>query len=312
MSDIMDQFKNAAKTLGREHSKKKYHGIFSQTHEESSDYESEDYSDQPYYDEYVGKSKVGKNSVSLFKDFLHLSSSHSIPKSSKSKNGINFASVNYLYLGSQKSQSSSSVNIALNSSNPQINQAQNSSAQPRASTNSISAGLFNSSHTPEASVCASPISVPHLSPENHDDTGDHSAISNQTTLERHHSPGGSDACSNSSTPPLNPIATSVSVSSKFKDLLLPPVSISGRRSSVGSHKSSSADDQPPSRSSSELNLKEKYGNLSNVLGKGAFATVKLCCPVGSKEKYAVKEFRKKKKDETLVWVLNLVFNTSFF
>jgi protein-serine/threonine kinase len=35
-----------------------------------------------------------------------------------------------------------------------------------------------------------------------------------------------------------------------------------------------------------------------VLGHGAFATVKLCCPVGTKEKYAVKEFRKKRKDET--------------
>ena len=82
--------------------------------------------------------------------------------------------------------------------------------------------------------------------------------------------------------------------------------MSARRSSLGSQRSTSSQDDHfvpghgPSRSSSELNLKEKYGNVSNVLGKGAFATVKLCCPVGSKEKYAVKEFRKKKKEESTV------------
>lgn len=52
------------------------------------------------------------------------------------------------------------------------------------------------------------------------------------------------------------------------------------------------------RSGSEQSLSEKYGALSNVLGKGAFATVKLCCPVNSTKKYAVKEFRKKRREES--------------
>lgn len=84
----MDQFRNATKSLGRDHSRKKPHGIFSQPPEESSDYESEDNNEQ--YKEYVGKSKVGKSksSVSLLKDFLHLNSSHSISKSLKSKQGL--------------------------------------------------------------------------------------------------------------------------------------------------------------------------------------------------------------------------------
>lgn len=34
------------------------------------------------------------------------------------------------------------------------------------------------------------------------------------------------------------------------------------------------------------------------MGTGAFATVKLCCPLGSRQKFAVKEFRKKKSAET--------------
>ncbi|KAJ3310723.1 serine/threonine-protein kinase HAL4/sat4 [Boothiomyces sp. JEL0838] len=57
-------------------------------------------------------------------------------------------------------------------------------------------------------------------------------------------------------------------------------------------------EKPLTRSSSESSFSEKYGSTEGVLGKGAYATVKLCCPVNSKAKYAVKEFRKKKKEET--------------
>lgn len=53
-----------------------------------------------------------------------------------------------------------------------------------------------------------------------------------------------------------------------------------------------------SRTPSEVSLSEKYGRLEDVLGRGSFATVRLCCPVNSKEKYAVKEFRPKRRDET--------------
>lgn len=200
-------------------------------------------------------------------------------------------SVNQTKLSNQQASNS------LNQSQIMNQAARNSSTQARISAT-------------ESYVVASPISVPHLSPDHLDDAGHHSGMSNQSTLERHHSPGDSSVCSNSPTPPLHPILfppLSTSVSSKFKDLLLPPASMSSRRSSIGSHKSTNSNDDlqgssshPPSRSSSELNLNSKYGNLSNVLGKGAFATVKLCCPVGSKEKYAVKEFRKKKKEESTV------------
>ena len=89
--DVVEQFRNATKSLGRDASRKKnHHGIFSQHQEESSDYESEENDDN--YKEYVGKSKAGKSksSVSLLKDFLHFSSSHSLTKSSKSKHGMFF------------------------------------------------------------------------------------------------------------------------------------------------------------------------------------------------------------------------------
>ncbi|KAL7750598.1 hypothetical protein RI367_003940 [Sorochytrium milnesiophthora] len=59
--------------------------------------------------------------------------------------------------------------------------------------------------------------------------------------------------------------------------------------------------QSLSRSSSESSLHEKYGKSKEVLGKGANATVRLAhktdhsCP---ERLYAVKEFRKRRKDET--------------
>lgn len=52
-----------------------------------------------------------------------------------------------------------------------------------------------------------------------------------------------------------------------------------------------------SRSSSDQSFTEKYGLSQGILGRGAYATVKLCCPQGSTQKFAVKEFRKKRKDE---------------
>ncbi|KAI8811943.1 kinase-like domain-containing protein, partial [Cladochytrium replicatum] len=45
-------------------------------------------------------------------------------------------------------------------------------------------------------------------------------------------------------------------------------------------------------------LSEKYGKKEDVLGKGANAVVRLCCPVNSDKKYAIKEFRKRRKDES--------------
>jgi hypothetical protein len=85
-------------------------------------------------------------------------------------------------------------------------------------------------------------------------------------------------------------------SSKFKDLLMP-----GRRSSVSSTNGDTLEiptTRTLSRSSSEVSLEEKYGDTTSVLGRGSYATVKLCCPMNSKEKFAVKEFRKKRKEES--------------
>ncbi|RKO97130.1 hypothetical protein CXG81DRAFT_13284 [Caulochytrium protostelioides] len=53
-----------------------------------------------------------------------------------------------------------------------------------------------------------------------------------------------------------------------------------------------------SRSNSETSLTEKYGKRSNMLGRGANATVRLCAPVNSDKKFAIKEFRKRRKEET--------------
>ncbi|KAJ3209804.1 serine/threonine-protein kinase HAL4/sat4 [Dinochytrium kinnereticum] len=52
------------------------------------------------------------------------------------------------------------------------------------------------------------------------------------------------------------------------------------------------------RSASETSLAEKYGKKEEILGKGANAVVRLCCPINSDRKYAIKEFRKRRKDET--------------
>lgn len=52
------------------------------------------------------------------------------------------------------------------------------------------------------------------------------------------------------------------------------------------------------RSLSETSLAEKYGKKDFVIGKGGQAVVRLCCPLNSTKKYAVKEFRKRRKDES--------------
>jgi protein-serine/threonine kinase len=52
------------------------------------------------------------------------------------------------------------------------------------------------------------------------------------------------------------------------------------------------------RNPSEISLSEKYGRKDSVLGRGATAVVRLCCPVNaSNMRCAIKEFRKRRKDE---------------
>ena len=85
---------------------------------------------------------------------------------------------------------------------------------------------------------------------------------------------------------------------KFKDLLMPPsMQRRGSVSSEGSDRSSTV-----SRTSSEVSFEEKYGCTECVLGKGSFATVKLYCQGNPKTgiKYAVKEFRKRRREEPMV------------
>ncbi|KAJ3025832.1 UNVERIFIED_CONTAM: serine/threonine-protein kinase HAL4/sat4 [Siphonaria sp. JEL0065] len=52
------------------------------------------------------------------------------------------------------------------------------------------------------------------------------------------------------------------------------------------------------RTASEVSLSEKYGSLSRKeLGRGATAVVRLCSPVNSDKKYAIKEFKARRKGE---------------
>ncbi|KAJ3321996.1 serine/threonine-protein kinase HAL4/sat4 [Blyttiomyces sp. JEL0837] len=54
-----------------------------------------------------------------------------------------------------------------------------------------------------------------------------------------------------------------------------------------------------SRSPSHCSLSDKYGKKEKeILGKGANAVIRLCCAVDSDKKFAVKEFRKRKKGES--------------
>ncbi|RKO82935.1 hypothetical protein BDK51DRAFT_51741 [Blyttiomyces helicus] len=111
----------------------------------------------------------------------------------------------------------------------------------------------------------------------------------------------------------------------FKDLIMnhrgkrsPSVSKGSPPPSHDSHSSSSSHSaidagKPPmigraqpeparpamSRSQSETSL-SKYGKKEEVLGRGANAVVRLCTPLNSGKKYAIKEFRKRRKDETQV------------
>jgi hypothetical protein len=68
---------------------------------------------------------------------------------------------------------------------------------------------------------------------------------------------------------------------------------------------------PIPRSLSETSLSDKYGKKEEVLGKGANAVVRLCCPVNSDKKFAIKEFRPRRKGETQVGTFLLFFPPSF-
>jgi hypothetical protein len=69
-----------------------------------------------------------------------------------------------------------------------------------------------------------------------------------------------------------------------------------------------SNDPPPSplsrsdtsinRSHSDFSLYEKYGRKEGVIGKGGHSVIKLCCPLGSSIKFAVKEFRQRRKEES--------------
>ncbi|KAJ3139967.1 serine/threonine-protein kinase HAL4/sat4 [Geranomyces variabilis] len=61
----------------------------------------------------------------------------------------------------------------------------------------------------------------------------------------------------------------------------------------------SKEDKPSMVRSLSENSLAKYGRREDILGKGANAVVRLCCPADSSEKkLAVKEFRKRRKNET--------------
>ncbi|KAJ3055542.1 serine/threonine-protein kinase HAL4/sat4 [Rhizophlyctis rosea] len=73
-------------------------------------------------------------------------------------------------------------------------------------------------------------------------------------------------------------------------------------SELGNRPGSASGDKPARgliKSNSEASMAEKYGKVKEVLGKGANATVKLAHIEKEGEKlYAVKEFRKRRKDES--------------
>ncbi|KAJ3348155.1 serine/threonine-protein kinase HAL4/sat4 [Kappamyces sp. JEL0680] len=290
-SEALDQLRHAAsKSLGRGEgskslsgsaalsgssasvasaaAKKKGGGIFSMHRgDESSDYESEEENQKP---------QKSKSSVSLIKDFLHFKDSHG----KKSKPGsVSASGAATPQVGpSSKAQSPSGSTLgglAVQAESP------SSLAMPGEAANNYRRAKSSDGMPPSL---APPIAK-------QDST---SSLPSRGSLAGLVQPVGG------ATPP----EPHSSTANKFKELLLPPGSAPAiaRRPSVGSHKSDKSDDAFPSgrlsRNSSEVSLQEKYGSLEGVLGRGAFATVKLCCPVGSKEKYAVKEFRKKRKDES--------------
>lgn len=83
----------------------------------------------------------------------------------------------------------------------------------------------------------------------------------------------------------------------FKDLLKKkPTSLTSMADPDCRRESSKSSILPRTRS--ETSLAEKYGKLEEVIGKGSYGVVRLCCPVGGLCKYAVKEFRKKHKEES--------------
>lgn len=69
-------------------------------------------------------------------------------------------------------------------------------------------------------------------------------------------------------------------------------------STTSSHPSTSSAPPMLKRNPSEISLSEKYGRKDSVLGRGATAVVRLCCPANaSTMRCAIKEFRKRRKDE---------------
>lgn len=88
--------------------------------------------------------------------------------------------------------------------------------------------------------------------------------------------------------------------SKYKKTIVAsPVNVSSPALMSPPQLSTDAIEAPAlSRSASETSLAEKYGKVENVIGRGGHAVVRLCCGTNKNKKYAVKEFRKRRKDET--------------
>ncbi|KAI9331489.1 kinase-like domain-containing protein [Obelidium mucronatum] len=78
-------------------------------------------------------------------------------------------------------------------------------------------------------------------------------------------------------------------------------SLSNSHPSTASVASASSSLTALDRSGSESSMSEKYGTNNKqsekILGRGASAVVRLCSPINSDKKFAVKEFRAKRKDE---------------
>ncbi|KAJ1551700.1 serine/threonine-protein kinase HAL4/sat4 [Nowakowskiella sp. JEL0078] len=94
---------------------------------------------------------------------------------------------------------------------------------------------------------------------------------------------------------------STSVSQKEKPLESTEESSLSQSFSTGQGQLSTIFSSSIKRSSSELSMSEKYGKVDSILGKGAHAIVKLAHKserTGDEKVCAVKEFRKRKKDES--------------
>ncbi|TPX48398.1 hypothetical protein SeMB42_g00023 [Synchytrium endobioticum] len=80
-----------------------------------------------------------------------------------------------------------------------------------------------------------------------------------------------------------------------------PTSVTFATSGSGSPLGTSSNGVPMERKlSSKGSLQDEYGEKRQALGRGANAVVKLCCPANGQpgERYAIKEFRKRRRDES--------------